>query len=104
MDFGSVNFYNQNKELLNNISRIVNVKKIRHDDIDLSTPADLDKVISATETYENRILISIYFELFSQDPRANYLISEEAFTNFMVINKKYLDFCLRGNDWANAIR
>jgi hypothetical protein len=103
MDAG--NTLDRSKDLICSISRLVSVNKPTDHTKDESFEGqDLDNTINCMDLLENRILISIYFELFSQDPRANYLVNEEVFTNFIAINRKYLNCCLAEKDWPNAIR
>lgn len=103
MDAG--NTLERSKDLICSISRLVSVNKPNDPSQNESFEGqDLDNTINCMDLLENRILISIYFELFSQDPRANYLVNEEVFTNFIAINRKYLNCCLAEKDWPNAIR
>jgi hypothetical protein len=103
MDAG--NTLERSKDLICSISRLVSVNNPNDPSQNQSFEGqDFDNTINCMDLLENRILISIYFELFSQDPRANYLVNEEVFTNFIAINRKYLNCCLAEKDWPNAIR
>jgi hypothetical protein len=103
MDAG--NTLERSKDLICSISRLVSGKNPTDPTEKESFEGqDLDNTINCMDLLENRILISIYFELFSQDQRANYLVNEEVFTNFIALNRKYLNCCLAEKDWPNAIR
>lgn len=82
--------FDEAKVLISKVHKMLHTIK-KDDIIDFSGEAerDLDYIVSSFKLWYNRLLIGIYFELFSQIKTSNYLVSEEIFSNFIVINKNY---------------